>query len=243
MLRAEARKAIAAQNAERQRQLFEKEFVSPEEYNTIVNELNIANAEVQLIKAQIDKTEIRAPFDGTIGLRFVSEGSTISPTTVITTLQDNSRMKIDFSIPERYASELNVGDRITFRVQTRRDQFEGRISSLDARIDQTTRTLLVRAVARNPGGLLLPGSFATIEVRLNERSTITIPAYALIPELKGHRVLVYRNGTAQSQPVEIGNRTDQRVEIVAGLSPGDTLITSAILQLRPGMRVQLAEGQ
>lgn len=237
LLRARSRQAIAEQNAERQKQLFEKEFVSQEEYNNVLNELNVMKADAQLIKAQIDKTEIRAPFDGTIGLRFVSEGSTISPATIITTLQDNSRMKVDFTIPEKYAGDIKAGDRVTFRVQTRREQFDGTIAFLDARLDQTTRTLRVRALAPNPGELLIPGSFATVEVRLNERKAVMVPSYALVPDLKGHRVFLYKDGKAMSQVVEIGTRTDEQVEVVQGLQAGDTLIISAILQLRPGMAV------
>jgi membrane fusion protein (multidrug efflux system) len=240
LLRAESRLAIAQQQVVRHQQLFEKNFVSEEEYNNVLNELNVVRADVQLIRAQIDKTEIRAPFDGTIGLRFVSEGSYISPAAVITTLQDYSRVKIDFTIPERYANEVKVGDRMTFRVQTRAEEFQGSIYSIDARIDQATRTLRVRALAQNPRGAILPGSFANVEVALNERRALTIPTYALIPELKGHRVFVYRSGRAESQSVEIGMRTDQQVEVTAGLQAGDTVITSGILQLRPGMAVRPA---
>jgi membrane fusion protein (multidrug efflux system) len=236
--RARSRLAIAEQQAGRQRQLFEKSFVSQEEYNNVLNELNVAKAELDLVLAQIEKTEIRARFDGTIGLRFVSEGSYISPATVITTLQDNSRMKIDFTVPEKYAGELRVGDRITFRVQTRTEQFEGKIYSIDARIDASTRTLRVRALAPNPKGVLIPGSFADVDLVLSERKAITIPSYALIPELKGHKVFVWKGGKAEPQIVEIGNRAEDRVEITRGLQPGDTLITSGILQLRPGMAVR-----
>lgn len=244
LLRAESRLAIVQQQADRQKQLFEKNFASEQEYNDAVNELNIVKADAMLIRAQIEKTEIRAPFSGTIGLRFVSEGSTISPATVITTLQDNSRMKVDFAIPEKYASEVKTGSRITFRVQTRSEQFEARVYSMDARINETTRTLRLRALAPNPRGLLLPGSFATIDVILNERKTLTIPTFALIPDLRGHKVFVIRNGKAEEQQVEIGTRTDQRVEIVRGLRAGDTVITSALLQLRPGAPVQAhTEGQ
>jgi membrane fusion protein (multidrug efflux system) len=237
LLRARSRQAIAEQNAERQKQLFEKEFVSQEEYNIVLNELNVMRAEAQLTRAQIDKSEIRAPFDGSIGLRFASEGSYISPSTIITTLQDNRRMKVDFTVPEKYAGEIKVGDKITFRVQTRTEQFEGTIAFLDSRLDQATRTLRVRALTPNPGGLLIPGSFATVEVRLNERKAMMVPAYALVPDLKGHRVFLYKDGKAISQSVEIGTRTEEQVEVVHGLQPGDTLITSAILQLRPGMAV------
>lgn len=237
-LRAKSRLAIGEQQAERQRQLFEKNFVSEEEYKNATNELNIVKAEAQLIEAQIAKTEIRAPFDGTIGLRFVSEGSYISPATMITTLQDNSRMKIDFTIPEKYAGEIKVGDRVSFSVQNRPMQFEGKVYSKDSRIDQTTRTLRLRALAANPQELLLPGSFATITVVISERKAMSIPTYALIPELRGHRVYLYRNGKAESQPVEIGTRTEDMVEIIGGLQAGDTLITSGILQMRPGMAVR-----
>ena len=242
-LRAKSRLAIAEQQSERQRQLFQKKFVSEEEYNNAMNELNVVKAEAQLIQAQIDKTEIRASFDGTIGLRFVSEGSYISPATVITALQDNSRMKIDFTIPEKYAHEIMVGDNVVFTVQSRPERFEAKVYSMDSRINQTTRTLRVRALAPNPKGLLLPGSFATIDVTLNERVALTIPTYALIPELKGHKVFAMRNGKAESQPVEIGMRTDERVEIAQGLKDGDTVITSALLQLRDGMVVRPQESR
>jgi membrane fusion protein (multidrug efflux system) len=237
LLRAKSRMAIAEQQAERQKQLFEKQFISQEEFNNALNELNVVRAEAQLTEAQISKTEITAPFDGTIGLRFVSEGSYVSPAAVITTLQDNARMKIDFTIPEKYARLIGEGDSIRFRVQTRQESYSARIYSTDSRIDPTTRTLRVRAATPNPKGALLAGAFASVEVALNPRKALTIPAYALIPELRGHKVFVLRSGKAEPRPVVIGDRSDDRVEITSGLAAGDTLITSGILQLRPGMEV------
>lgn len=238
LVRARARVALGQQLAERRRQLFDKNLVSEEEFTTAVNELDMARAEVQLIEAQIAKTAILAPFDGTIGLRFASEGSTVSPSTLITILQDNSRMKIDFTVPEKYAAEIRPGDRVTFRVQTRPDVFVGRVYSVDARIDEATRTLRVRALADNPRRLLLPGSFATIDVRLRPRAAVTVPTYALVPELKGHSVFLYRAGRAFSSTVTVGARSDTTVEITTGLRPGDTLLVSALLQLREGMPVR-----
>ncbi len=245
LLRAGSRLAIAEQQAERQKQLFAKSFVSQEEYNNSLNELNVVRAEAQLIAAQIAKTEIRAPFDGTVGLRFVSEGSYVSPATVITTLQDDGTMKVDFTVPEKYSGLIGEGDSITFRIQTRPESFPARIYSTDARIDAATRTLRMRAATANPGRVLLPGSFANVEVTLQARTSLTIPAYALIPELRGHKVYLCVGGVAESRPVVIGQRTNERVEITGGLSDGDSLITSGILQLRPGMPVRPApaEGQ
>jgi membrane fusion protein (multidrug efflux system) len=241
LLRAQYREALAEQQEQRQRQLFEKKLASQEEFNIAVHELNIAKAEVQLIKTQIAKTEIRAPFEGVIGLRFLSEGSYVTPATLITTLQDNNTVKVDFKVPEKYAAAIANGHKINFKIQESPRSFTGTIYARDTKIDQASRTLHVLARSPNPEGALLPGAFANVEVVLQEKEALLIPAEALIPELKGHRVFVAKGGKAVSQEVEIGIRTDERVEVTHGLSEGDTLITSAILQLRPGMAVRAAE--
>ena len=241
LLRAQYREALTEQQEQRQRQLFDKKLASQEEFNIAVNELNIAKAEVQLIKTQIAKTEFRAPFDGVIGLRFLSEGSYVTPATRITTLQDNRTVKVDFKVPEKYASGIANGGKINFKIQEAARSFAGTIYARDTKIDQTSRTLHVLARSPNPDGALLPGSFANVEVMLAEKKALLIPAEALIPELKGHRVFVAKGGKAVSQEVEIGIRTDERVEVTQGLAEGDTLIASAILQLRHGMAVRMAE--
>lgn len=238
LARAQYRQALAEQEAERKRQLFEQKLASEEEYEIAVNQLNIVKADIVIIQAQIAKTEIRAPFEGVIGLRYVSEGSYISPTTRITTLQDFNPVKLDFTIPEKYARSVKKGDKISFTVEGAARKFNGEIYAVEAKIDPTTRTLHIRALSPNPDGALIPGAFANVEVVLQEREALLVPAEALIPELKGHRVFVYKGGQAMSQNVEIGIRTEERVEVLQGLAPGDTLITSAILQLRPGMAVR-----
>ena len=241
--RARYRQALAEQEAERKRQLFEKKLTSQEDYDVAVNELNIVKADIQIIQAQIAKTEIRAPFAGTIGLRYVSEGSYISPATRITTLQDYNSVKVDFTVPEKYASLIRKGDRISFTVEGVARKFAGTVYAVEAKIDPTTRTLHLRALSPNPNGVLIPGAFANVEIVLQEKETLTVPSYALIPELKGQRVFLYKNGKAESQSVEIGSRSDEFVEVTHGVQAGDTLITSGILQLRPGMAVQPAEAQ
>ncbi len=241
LLRAQNRLAMAERQEKRQSRLFSENLISKEEYDNSVNELNIAQAELQLIAAQLEKTEIRAPFDGIVGLRFVSEGSYLSPATPITTLQDIRVVKVDFKIPEKYAAAIQPGRKINFRVHGTSRQFVGTIYATDNKIDAATRTLHVLALSPNPDGGLLAGAFVNVEVAFEEREALMIPAQALIPELKGHRVFLYKDGKALSQPVEIGIRTDESVEITSGVQAGDTLITSGILQLRPGMAVRLAE--
>lgn len=235
--RAQYRQVLAEQQAERQRLLFEKKLASQEEYDILVNEANIRRAETRLIQVQIDKTEIRAPFDGVVGLRQVSEGSYISPQTVITTIQDIHAVKVDFTIPEKYVGSIKLGNQIQFSVQGIPGNFSGTIYSFESKIDPATRTLRMRAYSSNPNGILIPGAFASIEVVLKDKETVLIPSYALIPELKGHQVFLYKKGKARAQSVEIGTRTDEQIEITAGAQAGDTLITSAILQLRSGMEV------
>jgi membrane fusion protein (multidrug efflux system) len=238
--RAESRLAMAQDEAGRQKQLFEQNLSSQREYDTAVNELNVAKADADLVRAQLAKTEIRAPFDGKVGLRFVSEGSYVSPATRITSIQDDTPVKLDFSVPERYAARLKAGDTIRFTVQGTSRVFDGTIYALEPSIDTATRTMRVRATSPNNDGALVPGAFADVEIVLGERETLSIPAFALIPELKSHRILIYAGGKAESRTVEIGTRTDTTVEIVRGAEAGDTLITSAILQLKPGAAVTLA---
>jgi membrane fusion protein (multidrug efflux system) len=238
--RAESRLSIAKSEADRQKQIFEQNLSSQREYDTALNDLNVAKAEAELARAQLAKTEIRAPFEGKVGLRYVSEGSFVSPATQIASMQDDTPVKLDFSVPERYAGRLRVGDPIRFTVQGSARRFEGSIYAVEPSIDSATRTLRVRATNPNADGALVPGAFADVEIVMSERDTISIPAFALIPELKGHRVFVYSGGKAQARSVEVGTRTHDLVEIVGGVSAGDTLITSAILQLKPGVPVTVS---
>ncbi len=238
---ARLRLRLAEDREQRQRQLLAKQGISQETYDATVNERDVQRAAVALIEAQIARTELRAPFDGLIGLRYVSEGSYISPSTRIATLQDIGTVKVEFSIPERHAHRVRVGNRIAFTVEGVEGTFEGRIYAYEPRIDAATRTLRLRARAANPQGRLLPGAFARVEVVFEEiPDALTVPAIAVIPVLGGKQVFVYRAGRAVVQPVETGLRLEDRVQVVAGLAPGDTVITSGLLQLRSGLPVELA---
>lgn len=240
LARATARLAIATTEADRQEHLYADSLVSQRDHSNAINEADVAKAEVQLIGAQLDKTEIRAPFDGVIGLRSVSDGSYVSPTAPIASLQDHTPVKIEFSVPERYAARIALGDRIAFTVEGVAKTFSGTIYAREAAIDAVTRALRVRATSPNEDGTLIPGAFANVEVVFAERQAISVPSFALIPELRGHRVFLLRGGKALSRSVEIGTRTDDKVEIVRGIEAGDTLITSAILQLKDGAPVKVA---
>ncbi|TAK57297.1 MAG: efflux RND transporter periplasmic adaptor subunit [Bacteroidetes bacterium] len=243
LLSAQSKLKLADLQQERQQQLVEKNLISQQEYDATVNELNVIKADLQLVQAQLNKTEIRAPFDGTIGLRYVSEGSYLSPTAIITTLQDYRTVKIDFTFPEKYAGEIREGDNIIFTAQSSTKKYAGKVYAIAPKIDPATRTLRIRAVSKNEDGLLVPGGFASVEVQLKEKETLTVPAFAVIPELKRHKVFLCINNKAVEKIIEVGDRTDERLEVRSGLQPGDSLITSAILQLRAGMSVQPKESK
>lgn len=226
----------------RQRVLLEREAISQEDYDVSLNELNVVRADIELIKAQIDKTEIRSPFNGVIGLKSVSEGSFVNTTSVIATLQNINPIKIDFSIPEKYSGSVKIGDNVKFEVVGTDEIYTGKVYAIEPKIDPLTRTLKMRALYSNPKRNILPGSFADVELVLNEiDNALMVPTYSIVPELKGQKVFLFKNGNAVSQKVEIGIRTDTTIQVTKGLNESDTLITSGILQVRPGMPVVISE--
>jgi membrane fusion protein (multidrug efflux system) len=236
----EFRIGLAEVRERRQLQLLERGGISQEEYDATLNELNILKAEAELIKAQIDKTEIKAPFNGVVGLRYVSNGSYISPTTNIANFQSINPIKVEFSVPERYAGVVEVGDRAVFNVQGQDEDFEAVIYAIEPRIETQTRTIRIRARANNDNSKLLPGAFANIELILEEiNDALMIPTIAVIPELQGQKVFVLRDGKVAEQQVTTGIRTESDVQVVEGLAPGDTVLTTGLLQVRTGMPVRV----
>lgn len=224
----------------RQKQLLEREAISKEEYETALTTLNTTLSDIKVRQVQLDKHQIRAPFDGIIGLRSVSVGSYLTPGDDIATLYNINPIKIDFSVPGKYSAEVNAGDKVSFTSDAYNEPFTGEIYAIEPQIDPKTRSLKIRALSDNKENKLLPGQFVSIDLTLDRyESTIMIPTEAVIPELKGKKVFVYRNGVAETQPIETGIRTADQLQVISGLSPGDTLITSGMLQLRQGMEVEI----
>ena len=183
---------------------------------------------------------MRAPFDGVVGLRAVSEGGYVSQSTKIASLQQVNPLKVDFTIPERYAGHVAVGDLVECTAQESRRPFTGKVYAIEPKIDQTMGTLQLRALCDNRAGKVFPGAYVQIDLRLGRiADALMVPTQAIIPVLKGQTVLIRRNGVATSVAVRTGVRTATSVQIIEGISPGDTVITTGILQLRPGMPVQV----
>ena len=231
---------LLRQTEKRQQQLLEKAAISQEEYDQALSQLNATEADIELIKAQIAKTNLRAPFAGRLGLRNISEGSYINSGEVITTLYRVDQVKIDFAVPGKYANRVKVGDRVQFRTETLDTLRNGEVYAVEPRIDENTRTLQVRAISDNKDAKLLPGQFASIRLILNSvDNALLVPTEAVIPELGGHKVFLSRGGKATEVRVETGLRTESKIEITQGLNPGDTVITTGILQIRPQSEVNV----
>jgi membrane fusion protein, multidrug efflux system len=240
LLKLEAQKKLVQDKEFRQRSLLDRDAISRESYDQVVTELQTLEADILLIKARIAETELRAPFDGTVGLRYFSEGAYASPNTKIARLVKLKPMKIEFSISERYAGAVGPGFPITFKVVGQDTEFSGQVYAVDPKVDLNTRTILVRALYPNRNEELKPGRYAAINLRLSEiPNTIAIPTEALIPEMDGEKVFVFRSGKAFPIKVKTGLRTEATIQITEGLQFGDTLITTGILQLRQGLPVVL----
>ncbi len=231
---------LARDRAERQKRLLAEGGVSQEEYDATVNEVEVLEAELKLVEARIEKTKIRAPFSGVVGLREVSEGAYVSPQTKISTLQRIDPIKVNFSVSEQYTSRVRPGQTITFTVRGQDRTIEGEVYAANPDVNTDTRTLQLRARAPNPDGLHRPGMFADVTVTLGTiDDAIVLPSFAVVPTLDGQRVFVVENGTAQPQNIAIGIRTDSTVQVTDGLSMQDTVITSSIQELRAGLPVRV----
>ena len=235
---------LARIREQRQKELLSRNAIAQEDYDMVLNELNTLKAQSDRVQAQIDKMEIRAPFDGVIGLKEVSVGSFVSPDVVISSLQKIDQVKIDFSIPERFRQAVRRDQPIRFSVEGSDEMLDARIYALQPRVDRETRTLRMRAIAPNPDSRILPGAFARVEVDLSEiDGALLIPSQALVPEMTGFSVFLYEDGKARSRTVQTGTRTDRKVLITEGISARDTIITTGLLQIRDGMPVRLSDVQ
>jgi membrane fusion protein (multidrug efflux system) len=236
----QAQLPLAKEQVFRQKSLLEKDAVSKEAYELAATELAKFEADVNLIEARIAQTELRAPFDGVIGLRAVSEGQYVMTDFVVAKLTKTIPLKIEFSVNERQASSIREGEKLSFRLQDNPNTYTATVYALESNVDIKTRTLKARAIFSNYGGRLKPGRSVSIELQLDEiKNAITAPSQAITEEMGRTIAYVYRSGKAETVELTKGLRTEAKVQITQGLKVGDTLITTGIMQLRHGMPVTL----
>ncbi|SKB98111.1 membrane fusion protein, multidrug efflux system [Dyadobacter psychrophilus] len=224
----------------RQKKLLNVEAINLEEYDVTSNNIRILEAEKEVLQAQLEKTEIRAPFSGRIGLKYISEGAYLAPGTPIVTIVQSNPVKVDFTVPEKYAPNIRVGNVVKFNLDGDPSTYNAKILAIDPKVEESLRTLKVRAIAPNPSGRFVPGMFVKILADLDaNKSAMMIPTEAIVPVLKGKKVFVVKNGKAQEAMVVTGLRTDKKIQVIEGLQPGDSLITSGIIAIKPNTPVRV----
>lgn len=230
---------LAEETANRADLLLKKEAISKEEYDIALADLRSLQSQTQLIRAQIAKTEVRAPFSGKIGLRSISAGGYITPSTSVANLVNINPIKITFSIPEKYSGQVKLNTKFTFSVAGSDKAYSAAVFAIEPSIEASTRTMQLKARAGNPKGELLPGLFAKIDLPLSVvQNAILIPTEAIIPVLQGKKVFISENGKAKEVMVEAGTRTDKNILITSGLRAGDTVLTTGTMSLRSGTPVR-----
>ncbi|MFZ4522438.1 MAG: efflux RND transporter periplasmic adaptor subunit [Bacteroidales bacterium] len=224
---------IARQTKKRQAELLSVSGISELEYDQTTLQVNSISDDIEVLKAQISKTEVVAPYDGVIGLRNISLGAQVTPATPLTTIRESNQLKLDFSVPEKYSKEISEGKVVRFTIQGTDTFFTARITAAEGGVEAATRNLRVRAVVNRPDPALSPGIFATVEVPLEvSPNALMIPTQAVIPQERNKKVIVARQGKATFVTIQTGTRRSKDVEVISGLNAGDTVVTTGILFLR-----------
>lgn len=246
-LRAQLRKLqvqlkIAEKTEERNRELLAINGISQQEYDLSTLDVENLRADIETTKIAISKTAIRAPYTGKVGLRNVSLGSYISPSDIIATIRQVDKLKLEFAIPEKYASEIGQGYVVRFRVDGGQEDHQAVVMATESSVDQNTRTLKVRAVVDGRNPELVPGIFARVNLQLGrDTSALLIPTQAIIPTARNKQVILLRKDSATFTVVETGIRDSAFVQVLSGLQPGDTVITTGLMAIRPNAKVRISK--
>ena len=232
---------IAKKTQERQDQLLQIGGISQQDYDLSLLSVSTIQADMQILQASINKTIIRAPFDGKIGFKNISIGAFITPETVITTIRQVNKLKLEFSVPEKYATEVKTGNTIYFTTEATKKKYKAKIMATESGITEETRSLKVHAIVENADMGITAGGFAKVNFDMGDNNNaIMIPTQAVIPEARDKKVILYNGGMANFKVVTIGARDSAKVEILSGLTVGDTIITTGLLSIKPGNKINLS---
>lgn len=230
----------AKQTLTRYEELLKIDGVSRQEYDLKTLDISNIQADMAIVRSNILRTQIKAPFSGTLGLKNVSPGAYVTPATVITTLRQNSELKIDFSIPEAYAEKLKTGTLVNFTIDGSDKTYTARITASEMGISLENRSLQVRAIVIKPDNSLFPGGFVKVKTNFDPNTeAIMIPSQSILPQARGKQVVVYRNGIAVFEDIKTGLRDSAMVQVTNGLKVGDTIVTSGLMSLKPQAKISL----
>lgn len=233
---------IAQQTEQRQSQLLKIQGISQQDYDLSLLQVHNLQADINVIKVAIGKTEVRAPFSGKIGLRNISPGAFITPSTVITTISEVKQLKMQFTVPEKYGSEVKYGQDIDFTIDGSQKTYQAKVFATESAIEENSRSLTVRAIVRSTDGYLIPGAFTRVKIVLGKTdNALMIPTESVIPQGRKKQVFLFRDGKAFAAEVNTGVRDSATIQVLNGINAGDTLITTGLLFLKPGGDVKITK--
>lgn len=227
---------LALKTEQRLKQLLTVNGINQSDYDAALSQVNTINANIKVLNAQIDKTVIRAAFSGKLGLRMVSPGAYVTPQTLLGTLQETENIKIDFTVPEFYTDLIKVGNSVIIQTNESDEKQTAEISAIEPQINVDTRNIKVRARLNNSN--ISPGTFVKVLLKKDEEG-IVVPSNALIPDASSNQVIIIKNRKAVFVKVETGIRNADVVELSGGVNPGDTIIVSGVLFVRPNAIVKV----
>ena len=234
--------AVAEQTLGRMGELLKINGVSQQEYDLSALQVNTIKADMEIVRTTISRTEIRAPFSGTLGLKNISSGAYITPATILTSIRQNSQLKLDFTLPEKFTSSFRIGQSVDFTVEGNPKTYTAKVIAAESGIQENTRSQNIRALVTNNDGNLLPGAFAKVATSFNtDPNGMMVPTQSILPQARGKKVIVYRSGVASFTDVVTGLRDSAFVQIISGLKVGDTIITTGLMSLKPDAKVEMSK--
>ena len=233
---------IAEQTNKRQTELIKINGISQNDYDLTVLQVHSIKADIDVMKAQIRKTQILAPFDGIIGLRNISPGAEVNPTIALATIRTSDKLKLDFSIPEKYGNQVLPGMKIKFNINGTDKLFDASVMATEQEIEAITRNLRVRAIVNSNSNLLIPGAFTNVVLTMGiNKNALMIPTQAIIPMERDKSVIISKHGIAKVVIVKTGTRKESLVEIIQGLNAGDTVVTTGLMFIKKGMKLKFSK--
>ena len=229
--------ALATKTEKRLHQLIEMNGINQADYDLALNNVNNIKADIDLIQVQLSKTIVRAPFSGVLGLRMTSPGAYVTPTNVLATLQQVNQVKVDFSLPDLYASSVKKGNKVN--IITNQDELHNAIiTAIEPEINSSTRNIKVRALLKD--GAIQPGSFVKVKIDISsEAEKIIMPTNAIIPDADSKKLIVVKEGKGVFTKVETGMRNAAGIEILSGLNIGDSVVVTGVLFVKPNSSVKI----
>jgi membrane fusion protein (multidrug efflux system) len=233
---------IAEQTENRQAQLLKIQGISQQDYDLSLLQVHNLNADIDIINEAIRKTVVRAPFSGKLGFKNISPGAYITPSTIICTVSQVNQLKLQFTIPEKYSSEIKTGQSIDFNLDGSDKTFHATVSATEVYIEENTRSLSIRSIVKATDPVLVPGAFAKVKIQLGENDhAIMVPNVAVVPIGRKKQIYLFKNGKATQTEITTGVRNADNIEVLTGVNLGDTVITTGLLFLKPGSDVKVSK--